>query len=261
VDCAGARRLRPRRPFFPVAAGRGVGTPDASPSASDRAASVDQAIQEAPMTDYPVLFDVARPARFDRVQIALRVAILVVLSFVGVTLGALFALLYLALPVIAAFAIGQRGSSRFLAEDAPRLARGLRWVMSAFAYMALLTDRLPGEEADDGVRFAIEPGAWPALAGARTPSVATALLRLVAALPSALVLGILAVASWLVWLVAAVTILLTEHYPEVLHGFQCGVLRWQARLFGYLASLVDAYPPFSFDTGHVVHPHDAPPVR
>jgi hypothetical protein len=61
-----------------------------------------------------------------------------------------------------------------------------------------------------------------------------------------------------VWLVGAVMILLTEHYPDALHDFQCGVVRWQARLFAYVASLVEAYPPFSFDTGQVGGVHDAP---
>jgi hypothetical protein len=210
------------------------------------------------MTGYPVFFSVARPERFDRVQIALRVAILVVLSLVGSSLGALFALLYLALPIIAAVALGERGHARFLAEDAPRLARGLRWIMSAFAYMTLLTDRLPSNEADDGVRFDIEPGAWPAPAGAGGASAMGALARIVTGLPSALVLGFLSIASWFVWLVAAVMILLTERYPEALYDFQCGVLRWQARLLGYLVSLVEAYPPFAFDAGPVAHRHDEP---
>jgi hypothetical protein len=214
---------------------------------------------EAPMTaDHPVVFGVTRPASFDRVQILLRVAILVLLLLVKASLGALFAFLYLVLPLIAAVAIGQRGASRFVAEDVPRIERGLRWTMSAFAYMALLTDRFPGDGADDGVRFAIEPGAWQAPGEGRGPSVTTATLRIVTGLPSALALCVLGVAASVVWLVAAVMILLTEHYPDVLYDFQCGVLRWQARLFGYVASLVDAYPPFSFDTGQVGGAHDLP---
>jgi hypothetical protein len=27
------------------------------------------------------------------------------------------------------------------------------------------------------------------------------------------------------------------------------IVRWEARLLGYLASLVEPHPPFSFDTG------------
>jgi hypothetical protein len=36
--------------------------------------------------------------------------------------------------------------------------------------------------------------------------------------------------------------------PSIL-SFQRGVLRWQARLVAYHASLVEEYPPFSFETG------------
>ena len=40
-----------------------------------------------------------------------------------------------------------------------------------------------------------------------------------------------------------------------------GVLRWQARLYAYLAGLVDAYPPFALDTGPETStmPQQAPP--
>jgi hypothetical protein len=208
------------------------------------------------MTSYPVFFSVTRPEKFDRVQIALRVLILSVFSIVGLTMGAIFALLYLLLPVLAAVAISQKGASRFLKEDSPRLSRGLRLVMNAYAYFALLTDRVPDGREDD-VRFAIEPGAWLL---PRSPSVGTALLRLVTSLPSAIILGILWIVSWFIWIVAAVMILLTENYPEGLYDFQCGVLRWQARLWAYHASLVEPSPPFALDAGPNVRHRDPAPL-
>ena len=76
-----------------------------------------------------------------------------------------------------------------------------------------------------------------------------ALLRLITSIPSAFVVGILIWVAGIVWLVAAVMVLIQETYPEGLYDFQCGVVRWQARLLAYHASLVDAYPPFAFDTG------------
>lgn len=197
------------------------------------------------MTSYPVSFSVTRPERFDRLGLGLRIVLLLVLSVVGITMGAIFGLLYLGLPVVAAIALRHGDTARFHAEDAPRLTRALRWVMGASAYLALLTDRFPETDAD--VRFAIEPGAW-SFAG-RGPTVGGALVRILSGIPSALVLGILGFAAWVVWLVAAVLILFTEHYPEGLFAFQCGVLRWQARLLAYQASLVEAYPPYVFDTG------------
>jgi hypothetical protein len=197
------------------------------------------------MAPYPVFFAVSRPDKLEREALAWRILMLIVFSIAGISMGAVFALLYLALPVVSAMALSRRGPARFLVEDAPRLTRALRWVMGAYAYLMLLTDRLPSE--NDDVRFTIDPDAWP-VAG-RGPTVTAALLRVIYSLPYALVLGILAMVSWFVWLVAALSILITENYPESLYGFQCGVLRWQARLLAYHTSLVDPYPPFSFDTG------------
>ena len=197
------------------------------------------------MSSYPVFFAIDRPASYERAQLALRIVLLAILSIVGISMGAIFGLIYLGLPVIAAVALSRKGPQRFLAEEAPRIERGLRWVMSAHAYLMLLTDRLPDEGS--GVRFAIEPEAWPA--GGRAPSSSGALLRLIYSLPSALLLGLLGFVSWVVWLVAALMILISEDYPAGLYAFQCGVLRWQARLFAYLGSLVEAHPPYAFDAG------------
>ncbi len=183
-----------------------------------------------------VVFDVAAPARFARVQVGLRVVIVILAAMVGIPFGWI---LYLGFPVLAAVLISQKDGARYLAEDGPWVVRWLHWVMAAVAYMWLLTDRLPvsGEET---VRFQVERSG--------TPTVGSALLRIVKAIPSALVLALLVFASALVWLVAAVWIVVEETYPESLFGFQRGVVRWQARLLAYLASLIEPYPPFHLDT-------------
>jgi hypothetical protein len=52
-------------------------------------------------------------------------------------------------------------------------------------------------------------------------------------------------------IVGAVTILIDGHVPSGILAFQRGMLRWQARLLAYHASLIEEYPPFSFeDTQH-----------
>jgi hypothetical protein len=196
------------------------------------------------MATYPVFFSVARPERFDRVQLALRIALLVVLSIFGLTIGAISSLVYLGLPIVAAMAIRAHGP-RFLADGAPRFARALRAILGAYAYVMLLVDQVP-EGDDERVAFAIEPDAWRESPG---PTAFVPLVRWLYALPSAFVLAILSVPAWIVWLVAAVMILFTEEYPKALHDFQCGILRWQARLYAYEAGLVEAYPPFTLDAG------------
>jgi hypothetical protein len=88
----------------------------------------------------PVIFDVERPPAFGRLHVVLRLALLVVISWIGHPFG----LLWLALPVVAAIFIAQKDGRRYLDEDAPKLTGVLRWIVTMVAYLALLTDRLPG---------------------------------------------------------------------------------------------------------------------
>ncbi len=60
-------------------------------------------------TDYPVTFDVARPERFERTQVILRILLLIIISIVTGTVGWIFGLVYLLLPVLAAILISNRG--------------------------------------------------------------------------------------------------------------------------------------------------------
>jgi hypothetical protein len=184
----------------------------------------------------PVDFDVGYPPRFARAQVALRVVILILAAIIGIPLGWI---LYLGFPVLAAVLISQKDGARYLGGDGPRVTRWLYWVMAVIAYMWMLTDRLP-VSGDETVRFEVERSG--------TPTIGSALLRIVKAIPSALVLVLLMFVSGIVWLIAAVWILVEETYPESLFGFQRAVVRWQARLLAYLASLVEPYPPFHLDT-------------
>jgi hypothetical protein len=198
------------------------------------------------MNPYPVVFSVERPERFDRAQLALRIVALLVISSLGLSLGAFFMLLYLFLPVVAAVLLSQKGPARFLEEDGPRLGRALGWVMAVYAYFALLTDRLPLQGAAPGVRYAVTPAGAPTVGGA--------LARIALSLPLALVLALLGCIAWIIWVIAAVMILLTGSYPAGLYDFQCGVLRWLARLLAYHTSLIEQYPPIAFDAGAAPSP-------
>jgi hypothetical protein len=82
---------------------------------------------------------------------------------------------------------------------------------------------------------------------------------LITSLPSALVLLVWSVFSGLCVMFAVVSVLISKTYPASLWAFQLAVLRWQARLFAYHASLVESYPPFSLDASHPDHtPPSAP---
>lgn len=197
--------------------------------------------------DYPVHVEAESPPRFDRIQLLVRIALALVLAWVGITAGWLVLLLYLALPVIAAIAISVRGGDRFGTEVAPRIWRVLGWLLRLSAYMALLVDRFPTDAAA-GVQVQLRPTG--------TPTIGSALGRLLTSVPSGLVLAVLWFVSGILWVVAAVIVLVGGPMPAAIAKFQRGVLRWSARLVAYHASLVQEYPPFVFATevGHGAPP-------
>ena len=184
------------------------------------------------MTDYPVTFDATRPEKFERPQIFLRILLWILLSWI-------VGLAFFVLPIAAAIYISQKGSEKFLEEDGPKMTGWLRWIMAFYAYLAIVTDRFPSEKAEELVKFEVRTSG--------TPTVGSALLRLIYSIPSAFVLSLLGIVSEVLWVIAAIMVLAQENYPDGIYNFQLGILRWEARLLGYHASLVEQYPPFALD--------------
>jgi len=195
---------------------------------------------------YPVTLDVERPARFERVQVLFRLLILALLGVLHQTLGGLFCALYLLLPVVAAIAIGRKGTAGVRGEGVRGFVGAFDWLVGFYAYLLFVTDSFPGRADDRASHLWLQPTG--------SPSVGRALARLATSLPHAIVLAVLGVASALVAFVVAVSVLATERCPEPLHAFQRDVVAWMARFFAYHASLVEEYPPFSFGSATHVHP-------
>ena len=191
------------------------------------------------MASYAATFDIAPPQKFDRVHIAIRVLIAIVLAIPAGLIGWLYGAVYLAVPVVAAILISQRGAERYLAEANENMTKWLRYLLSFYAYMGLLTDRLPNEEPKETLHFEVATNG--------SPTAGSTLLRIILAIPSALVLGLLGIVAGILVLFAAIMILIQETYPEGVYNYLRGVLRWEARLLAYVASLVDEYPPFALD--------------
>lgn len=194
--------------------------------------------------NYPVQLEVSSPPRFERIQLLLRAVLALTLGWLGITSGWLVCLLFLTLPILVAIVVSTRGASYYLEAIAPKLWRVLGWLLAFSAYMLLLVDRFPVDEAT-GVR--------PELQVTARPTTSSAMLRLITSIPSAFVLGVLGIVSFVMLLVGAVAILVNREVPSSILGFQRGIVRWQARLLAYHASLVDEYPPFSFETTHTRH--------
>lgn len=178
-----------------------------------------------------VEFDVERPPAFDRAHVFLRVVLLIVIGWISHPVG----LLWLGLPAFAAILVSQKGGQRYVDESGTTVTRVLAWIVQLVAYLALLTDRLPG--SGSAVRFEVERSG--------SPTVRSALMRVLYAIPSLIVLSILTFLGAVVWTIAIVLVLVDGRYPEGMWRFLFGIVQWEARLLAYLASLVDAYPPFS----------------
>jgi hypothetical protein len=191
---------------------------------------------------HPVSVELDRPPTFQRAHLFLRVALLIVIGWLGHPWG----LLWLGLPAVAAVLVSQKGGQRYLDENGPTVTRALNWIIDLVAYLALLTDDLPGQ-GEHPVRFRVERSG--------SPTVGSALLRILYAIPSLIVLAILAFVGAIVWVIAVVLVLVAEKYPDGLWHFLLGLVRWEAWLLAYLAALVDEYPPFTLETNHY------PPVQ
>lgn len=193
------------------------------------------------MSTYPVQveFSSQRPKQFQRLHVLFRVLFLIALSAVVHVGGGLMGVFYFALPGVTAVLLSQHGADAFLKSDSQWLLKALHWYTAFGAYLFLLTDTLPTKEPTEIVRIEVQPEG--------NPSIGSALSRLLYSIPSFLALGLLSIFGGLVWLVAALLILLKEDYPPALYRFLQGLLSWQVRLLPYHASLIEQYPPFSLD--------------
>lgn len=139
--------------------------------------------------------------------------------------------------LIAWFAIVFTGTAP---EGLQRLtALYLRWRVRANAYVALLCDEYP-PFGDANYPAAVE---LPALVGPRDRL--TVAFRPILVIPHLLAIWAIGFAWGITTIVAWFAILLTGRYPEALHGFGVGALRWTTRVEAYLLLLTDEYPPFS----------------
>src|ERR1700734_1527361 len=81
----------------------------------------------------------------------------------------------------------------------------------------------------------------------------TVLVRIILAIPHAIVLYALSIASDVVAIICWFAALFSGRLPDGLAGFQVGVLRWLTRFYAYLLLLTDVYPPFELaDTQYPV---------
>lgn len=109
------------------------------------------------------------------------------------------------------------------------------------AYILLLRDEYPSTDEEQAIHLdLIYPDAQTEL-GRGWP-----LIKWFVAIPHYIVLVFLAIAVFVVWIIAWFAILFTGRYPRGLFDFTSGVLRWGLRVWAYAFLLItDKYPAFS----------------
>jgi hypothetical protein len=191
---------------------------------------------------YPVHYSVQYPERFSRLQLAIRILAFVALGMLGVSFGAAFLFAYFVLPIVAASRLASgRSAEAYVREDGAVILSVLRWFAALSAWAGLIAERLPERRPEEVVRLTVT--GLPRL----TPGAAAS--RVIAGVPSLLVLGLLAWIGAFVWLWAGASVLFTERVGRTPFGYLVGVQRWGLRLLAYQACLVEEYPPFSFVEG------------
>jgi hypothetical protein len=202
---------------------------------------------------YGATFDIAAPAApLDKAQVGLRIVIVIVVSWLA---SWIVGAAYWVLPILAAIMISQKGPEQYLADAEKGPVRWIRYLMAFFSYISLASDKLSFDDPDS-VNFKVTTSG--------KPTVGSALLRIILGIPHALVLGILGFVFFFVWIIAAISILASGTYPDWAFNFIRGYLKWNARVLAYMASLVDEYPPFSFEDGGATvapSPPPAPPAQ
>lgn len=192
------------------------------------------------MNNHPVQLEAHILARTARIQLLIRLALLIAVGSLG--LSAVYGALYLALPALVSLLLAQKGPEACRTQYVPKVIRVLRWLAAAYGFMWMITDVLP-TAAGSPVDLQIEPSG--------RPTASSALLRLITSLPALLVLAVLSVVATLLWIVGALFVVVRERMPDGIARFIVLTLRYQFRLVAYHLSLVDRYP--SLHEGSVAH--------
>jgi len=192
------------------------------------------------MFDHPVQLDVQIPSRTARVHVLTRLVLLIAVGTLGTS--ALYGALYLGLPALVALVLSQKGADAARVQIAPKVVTALRWLAAAYGFMWMLTDVLPTAQGSP-VDLRVEVSGQP--------TVGSALLRLLTSLPALLLLMLLSMVASVLWVIAALFVVVRQRMPEGIARFIIVTLRYQFRLAAYHLSLVDRYP--SLHEGAVTH--------
>jgi hypothetical protein len=197
--------------------------------------------------DYPIQVQIAaRPARFERSGLFLRILATIAIGWTGAG-----TVIYI-LPLVSAILTWRRrdGQSFQDAYGADYDKFFGFWVgFEAWrTFAAADVPSWPNEAKSKRIQNSSFTIAY------QTPSVGGALLRYLTIIPHAVFYWLLSIVLFFAFLVAFVTVLVSESIPGWVQSLFRGNVAYQARTMGYYMALVDQYPPFSLQEPPDYHP-------
>jgi hypothetical protein len=183
-------------------------------------------------TTYPVTLAVDYPERQSRWKTLLRLFLAIpVLIFAAIVNGAQNAVI-LGIWIAIVF----RGYiPRWLFNFQVAL---MRFQVRVWSYFLLLTDTYPPFEGDFPIRFEAQ---YPE----RLARWKVLIWKAFTSIPHFIVLAFLWIGALFALVIGWFAIVIAGRFPQGLHGYLAGVIRWGMRVQAYLLSLTDEYPPFS----------------
>jgi len=187
---------------------------------------------------YPIALEVQDAAPQNRLFVLLRLILaiphLIILYVLSLAIAIVWVISWVAILVTGTYPAGLL-----------RFSIGAwRWTIRAYAYAVLLTGKYPPFSLDDDEGYPVRLLVSEEIEG-RNRLTTFWPIRLILAIPHAIILTILLYAAAVVVVIAWIVALVTGSVPSGLHKFLAGYLRWSARASGYIYNLVDEYPPFS----------------
>jgi hypothetical protein len=185
--------------------------------------------------DYPVRYDVEYPERLSRWKIFLKwlfaIPHFIILYLLGIVLSVMTFIAFFAILFTKKW---PRGMFDFAVQIQ-------RWTSNVKSYVLLERDEYPPFSGDTGeypltyeVDYDDNLSRWMIF------------VKWLLAIPHYIVLVFLAIAAYVVVIIAFFAILFTGKYPRGLFDFNVGVFRWYQRVYAYTYLLMtDRYPPFS----------------
>jgi hypothetical protein len=185
-----------------------------------------------PPSPYPVFFNVDYPAEQSRWKAIFRILLVIpaLLFWYFIFYVAILALVPMWIAILV------RGR-------APRWLFNFQVAANRFnarvqAYLSLLTDEYPAFDEPSAIHYNV---VYPD----RLSRWQVVIWKFFASIPQWIVVFVLQYAAFAIVAVGWICIVFTKKFPQGLHTFVVGTMRWRERVYAYTTSLTDEYPPYS----------------